>query len=366
VRSVTNRDVTDEVITLKTAGACEIGGDAWAFIGPLIAIHASLQLGTNWLLFKVRGVTDRYQEQKFVALASLFVAEVLVIGIPVLVAVQDSPAARYIVIAAIIILNDIGILCFVFLPKMRYQKEGLPEGVGIGESIDRAAMSRAISRRSQSFSVTAPSSVSQMGVNGRPRPLVSNVSEGNSSVEAVDEIDRARGKKRWPNNTAKPKNGRSWGGLGFLTNRSSEKSEDSASDMAGLPRHSWGAAGFRSTDTCENLESIVEASAELSSGQEEDARKSQNTNNSAISQTSETEKLPEPGQLVADVQKRVQTRMAQRLAMVEDRAATESDSPECAPGSPEETAADTEVKEPGTEGDEESPDQMVDRLSAKL
>ena len=50
-------------------------------------------------------MTDRYQEQKYVMLASLFVLEVLVIGIPVVVAVRDSPAARYIVMAAIVVLN---------------------------------------------------------------------------------------------------------------------------------------------------------------------------------------------------------------------------------------------------------------------
>ena len=62
-------------------------------------------MATNWLLCKVRGVNDRYQEQKYVALASLFVLEVIVIGVPVLVAVQDSPAARYIVMAAIVVFN---------------------------------------------------------------------------------------------------------------------------------------------------------------------------------------------------------------------------------------------------------------------
>ena len=105
VRDITNRDVSDNIVTIKTSGSCSTDDNVWAFLGPLIALHASLQIGTNFLLYKVRGVTDRYQEQKYVALASLFVLEVLVIGVPVLVAVQDSPAARYIVMAAIVVLN---------------------------------------------------------------------------------------------------------------------------------------------------------------------------------------------------------------------------------------------------------------------
>eukprot|EP00977_Amphora_coffeiformis_P009421 scaffold2179_cov165-Amphora_coffeaeformis.AAC.25 len=105
VRDITNRDVSLSVVTIKTSGSCSSDDNVWAFLGPLIALHVCLQIGTNFLLYKVRGVTDRYQEQKYVALASLFVLEVLVIGVPVLVAVQDSPAARYIVMAAIVVLN---------------------------------------------------------------------------------------------------------------------------------------------------------------------------------------------------------------------------------------------------------------------
>lgn len=104
-REVTNRDVTDNVVTLKTSGTCASDSDAWAFLGPIVALHVCLQLGTNWLLFKVRGVADRYQEQKYVGLASLFVLEILAVGVPVLIAVQDSPAARYIVMAAIVVFN---------------------------------------------------------------------------------------------------------------------------------------------------------------------------------------------------------------------------------------------------------------------
>lgn len=102
---MTNRDVTGDNVTIKTSGSCSTDGDAWVFLGPIVGLHASLQVATNWLLFKVRIVTDRYQEQKYVALASLFVLEILVVGVPVLVAVKESPAARYIVMAAIVVFN---------------------------------------------------------------------------------------------------------------------------------------------------------------------------------------------------------------------------------------------------------------------
>ena len=80
----------------------------WAFAGPLVAHHFILIIGTNLLLLKVRDVTDRYQEQKYVALASMLVLELLLVGIPVMVAVNDSPVATFIVLTGIIALGDTG------------------------------------------------------------------------------------------------------------------------------------------------------------------------------------------------------------------------------------------------------------------
>jgi hypothetical protein len=52
-----------------------------------------------------------------------------------LVAVGDSPEASYIVLTCIVGLSDLGILLMIFVPKMLYRRQGLPEGVTVGESI---------------------------------------------------------------------------------------------------------------------------------------------------------------------------------------------------------------------------------------
>eukprot|EP00536_Pseudo-nitzschia_multiseries_P014379 jgi/Psemu1/310907/fgenesh1_kg.695_\ len=90
---------------------------------------------TNGLLWRVRKLSDRYQEQKYVALASIYICELLLLGVPVLIAVQDSAAARYIVIAGVIFLTDTGVLSFIFIPKIKFQSEGLPEGMSVVESM---------------------------------------------------------------------------------------------------------------------------------------------------------------------------------------------------------------------------------------
>ena len=44
--------------------------------------------------------------------------------------------SRYIVITGVIFLSDTGVMAFIFLPKIKYAKEGLPEGMSVVESMN--------------------------------------------------------------------------------------------------------------------------------------------------------------------------------------------------------------------------------------
>jgi len=122
------------IVTLVTVGQCA-SNSLWKFFGPIIAIHGCLMVITNVLLWRVRNMSDRYQEQKFVALASLYTCELLLLGVPIIL-VQGTAAARYIVIAGVIFLTDTGVLSLIFIPKIKFQNEGLPEGVSVIESMN--------------------------------------------------------------------------------------------------------------------------------------------------------------------------------------------------------------------------------------
>lgn len=144
------QDDTTHVMTINSSGRCAIpdGPSIWAFAGPLVAIHAALMITTNVILYKVRDVADRYQEQKYVALASAFVCEVLVIGLPVLISVGDNSVAIFIVFTGLIALNDTGMLCFVFIPKVMFQRKKTAEGVNVGETILKSTYHKASMRES--------------------------------------------------------------------------------------------------------------------------------------------------------------------------------------------------------------------------
>jgi hypothetical protein len=91
-------------------GRCvaEDEGTFWVFAGPIIGFHVFLVVFTNILLYNVYNVSDRYQERKYVAMASMLMFEILIVGIPVMISVSDSPEATFIVLTGIIALDDIG------------------------------------------------------------------------------------------------------------------------------------------------------------------------------------------------------------------------------------------------------------------
>ena len=137
VRTILSKGVDEGtgMVMIDTLGKCT-SNSPWVFLGPIIAVHVCLMVITNVLLWRVRNMSDRYQEQKFVALASIYICELLLLGVPILVAVRDSAAAQYIVKAGVIFLTDTGVLSLIFVPKIRYQNVGLPEGMSVVQSIN--------------------------------------------------------------------------------------------------------------------------------------------------------------------------------------------------------------------------------------
>ncbi|KAL7576618.1 hypothetical protein ACA910_005556 [Epithemia clementina (nom. ined.)] len=150
-REETGQNYANGVVTIESIGRCRPSNDTvdvWAFLGPLFAIHLILVLVTHWLLWKVRNVSNRYQENKYLSMAAIFALEVAIVGIPILVAAQDSVEATFFVITGIVALDNIGVLAFIFIPKVFFQIKGLEEGVSLGESILSVTHKKAVLRES--------------------------------------------------------------------------------------------------------------------------------------------------------------------------------------------------------------------------
>ena len=126
----------------SSVGGCSFAGDDGTIgakvLSAFIVLHLLLLIITNVILYKVRNVQDRYQEQKYVALASSYVVEVLLVGVPVLFAVQgNTSGVTFLILILMVFLTDFGILCLIFVPKIMFQMQGLPEGVPVTRTILR-------------------------------------------------------------------------------------------------------------------------------------------------------------------------------------------------------------------------------------
>lgn len=104
-------DAITGMVTISSVGRCvESNPDysAWNFAGPLLAYHVALMVATNILLYKVKSISDRYQERKYVGLASILMFEILIVGIPVFISVSGNTVAVFVVLTGFITLADIG------------------------------------------------------------------------------------------------------------------------------------------------------------------------------------------------------------------------------------------------------------------
>lgn len=151
-------DTDRGVLTYESYGRCSSTHLAyWA--GPILALHVVIMVITNSLLYYIRNVSDRYQESKYVGFASAYACEFLVIGIPILIAVgENAIGASYIVLVCIVGLSDLGILSLIFVPKVLFSREGLPEGVSVGQSIFKTRVIGQVRDRKQETSQGAAAS----------------------------------------------------------------------------------------------------------------------------------------------------------------------------------------------------------------
>ena len=130
----TTVDRENGVLTVESVGRCGCDSMAW-WLGPIAGVHILVMIFTNLTLFNLRHVSDRYQESRYFVLASIYIFEILIVGIPILAAVADAVQAGYVVLVCIVGLSDLGILLMMFVPKMLFARQGLPEGMSVGESL---------------------------------------------------------------------------------------------------------------------------------------------------------------------------------------------------------------------------------------
>ena len=178
---------------ISTVGGCTFVSDdpaiVWKVLGVFVVIHLGLLIGTNAILWQLRDVQDRYQEQKYVLLASSYVVEVLLVGCPVIFAIRESTSGvSYLVLVMMVFFIDFGILCLIFIPKMYFQHVGLPEGVPVARTIYRSSAGPSeytgAQPRRTSFSVIGHVSGNGSEIDGSRSTVRGEARNGGEKVDA--------------------------------------------------------------------------------------------------------------------------------------------------------------------------------------
>lgn len=72
----------------------------------------------NWEAFKARKVSTEYGESKYIGLAMASILQALLIGLPLIILVEDNPSAEFFISATFVFIVAMAILCLIFVPKI--------------------------------------------------------------------------------------------------------------------------------------------------------------------------------------------------------------------------------------------------------
>ena len=80
-------------------------------------INLGVLIIANWQAYKSRKIRSEFSESKYIMLCMISLLEALLIGIPILFVVRDSPQAYYMTISFMVFVICMGDLLLIFIPK---------------------------------------------------------------------------------------------------------------------------------------------------------------------------------------------------------------------------------------------------------
>lgn len=102
-------------------GGCRLldtSASVYTFLVPIAVIHGVMLIFGNILAYLARSIPGSFQESKYIGVSMLSTLQIFIIGLPVLIIVADNAEASLFIRSAIIFLNDFGVICLIFVPKI--------------------------------------------------------------------------------------------------------------------------------------------------------------------------------------------------------------------------------------------------------
>jgi hypothetical protein len=107
---------------ISTYGACVSSNDVKStpFLASLGLINFGALLVANIQAYKTRSIRTEYSESKYVALSIISMTQAGLIGLPVLLLVEEEPRVNYVVNILLVFVINLALLLFIFWPKVYY------------------------------------------------------------------------------------------------------------------------------------------------------------------------------------------------------------------------------------------------------
>jgi len=103
---------------LESTGLCR-SESPWLQGGLILALHFSVLVYGNYMCYKSRHAGTAFSESKYVFMCMVSNLQIMALGVPMLIMVYDNPVSNYFMRTAIIFMNDVGVMCLIFLPKFQ-------------------------------------------------------------------------------------------------------------------------------------------------------------------------------------------------------------------------------------------------------
>ena len=118
--------------TIGTVGFCSASGhdSLWAFAGPIALCHAALLIRIGVLYTTNRTREDKFGQRLYCLFAALYAAQLLLIGVPLVVAVGENTTARYALLCWLVFGSDVGVTSLIFFPIRARRKSSEEYAVG--------------------------------------------------------------------------------------------------------------------------------------------------------------------------------------------------------------------------------------------
>ena len=117
-------DANTGMTTTETVGSCSATGDVslWAFVGPIALCHSALLIRIVVLYATNRSKEDKFGQRRYCLFAALFAGQLLLIGVPLVVAVGDNTTSRYALLCWLVFASDVGVISLIFFPIRERRK----------------------------------------------------------------------------------------------------------------------------------------------------------------------------------------------------------------------------------------------------